>query len=93
MTISYLTHIGHLENNELLTVVSSSMSFFATLIMIAFYLAFQKLRKSSRDYLLMINICDCVCAVCFLFSGLDISLFNNELDMIIKVNSLLPPNV
>lgn len=77
----------HLESNELFVVVSSSISFLSTLIMIVFYIAFPNLRKSSRDYLLIINLCDFLCSICFLLSGLDISFISIDMDMTVKVNS------
>ena len=87
MILSRLLSDFTMDNNEIFVVVSSSISFLSTLVMIVFYITFPNLRKSSRDYLLMINLCDFLCSICFLLSGLDISFIGIDIDMTVKVKS------
>lgn len=64
---------NHTEKDPeaLLATISSSVSLVSTLTMIILYICFSNLRKSSRGYFLMINICDFVASACFFVSSFD----------------------
>ena len=74
-------------HNATMTCVSSSISLAFSLTMIIFYFSFKNLRKGSRGYLVMINICDFSCSLSFLFSSIDIPFFQSFLARLIEVRS------
>ena len=65
--------------------VSSSISLVFSLTMIVFYVSFKNLRKGSRGYLFMINVCDFACSLSFLLSSLDVPVFQCPLARLIEV--------
>lgn len=65
--------------------VSSSISLAFSLTMIVFYVSFKNLRKGSRGYLFMINVCDFACSLSFLLSSLDVPVFQCPLARLIEV--------
>ncbi|KAK8825510.1 hypothetical protein WA577_000683 [Blastocystis sp. JDR] len=64
--------------------VSSSISLVFSLTMIVFYVSFKNLRKGSRGYLVMINVCDFACSLSFLLSSLDVPVFQCPLARLIE---------
>ena len=65
--------------------VSSSLSLVTTGLMIILYLSRSKLRQASRGYLVMINLCDFVSSLCFLFSSLKTPFSGNAIVQRIEV--------
>lgn len=78
-------HFWSMDQSYTLAIVSSSISLFSTLVMILLYMSFSKLRESSRGYLLMINICDFCCSLCFLLSAIETSLIREDIERMIEV--------
>ena len=78
MEVFQSNHTEYSGSNTIVA-VSSSLSLVTTGLMIILYLSRSKLRQASRGYLVMINVCDFVSSLCFLFSSLKMPFSDNAI--------------
>ena len=84
MEVFQSNHTEYSGSNTIVA-VSSSLSLVTTGLMIILYLSRSKLRQASRGYLVMINVCDFVSSLCFLFSSLKMPFSDNAIIQRIEV--------